>query len=252
MQPTRKALALTRPLQELLVAARGLTVAPDVFDPALSNRNFHICISDAGIVGLLPQAMRVLQGAAPRITLETVQIESGELRNRLEAGDIDLAVGPFPVLPQTIRRRRLWREGYISLARRDHPRLSPSPGLAAFCAERHILVTPAGAHPHRGVTSALLTTLPHEQIALREPSFVAAAMIVKYTDFVTTLPAHIGRMLAQELGLQVLQPPVTLPRVPIGLYWHERSHRDEGNRWLRSMFFQLFGKGAASADQRDV
>ena len=76
--------------------------------------------------------------------------------------------------------------------------------------------------------------------AVREPSFVAAALVVKHTDVVATLPGHIGHMLARELNLRIIRPPLVLPRVPIGLYWHERAHRDEANRWLRSIFIRLF------------
>jgi len=242
MQPTRRAQALVRPLQELLGAARGLAAMPEEFDSARSSRTFRICISDAGIVGLLPEVMQRLQADAPQISLQTLQLEGDEVRNRLETGDIDLAIGPFPVLPRTTRRRRLWVEGYVGVTRRDHPRLNSRPSLAAFRAERHVLVIPTGAHPHRPMISALLEAIPASRIALREPSFVAAAMIVKHTNFVATLPARIGRVLAQDLKLQLVDLPVALPRLPIGLYWHERNHLDEANKWLRSIFADLFSK----------
>jgi len=33
--------------------------------------------------------------------------------------------------------------------------------------------------------------------------------------------------------VQVLEPPLPLPRVRYAAYWHERSHKDPGHRWLR-------------------
>jgi DNA-binding transcriptional LysR family regulator len=240
MQPTRRALALVEPLRELLAAASKLVVTPEQFDPSRSSRSFHLCISDAGVAGLLPEVVRLLQSEAPAVSLQAVQVGPEQLRGRLESGDVDLVVGPFPVLSQAIRRRRLWMEGYISVARHAHPRLGSAPSLAAFRNERHVLVTPDGAHPHQAAERALLAALPHEHIVLREPSFVAAAVLVRHTDAVATLPGHIGRMLARELNLQIIRPPVVLPRIPIGLYWHERAHRDAANSWLRSLFIRLF------------
>jgi DNA-binding transcriptional LysR family regulator len=72
-------------------------------------------------------------------------------------------------------------------------------------------------------------------------------MVAKHTDAVATLPAHVGAMLAQELQLQLVRPPLALPRVPIGLYWHERSHRDPANKWLRSVFQRLFSDSAGQS-----
>ena len=34
--------------------------------------------------------------------------------------------------------------------------------------------------------------------------------------------------------------PIPLPRIPMGLCWHERSHTDAANKWLRSVFRRLF------------
>jgi DNA-binding transcriptional LysR family regulator len=240
MQPTRRAQTLERPLRELLAAARDLAAPSEEFIPSQSHRSFVLCISDAGVAALLPEVVRLLQTEAPWISLQAIQIEPERLRTKLESGEVDLVVGPFPVLPQAIRRRRLWMEGYISVTRPAHPRLNTTPSLAAFRSERHVLVTPEGAHPHQAAERVLLATLPRQQIALREPSFVAAALVVKHTDVVATLPGHIGHMLARELNLQIIRPPLVLPRVPIGLYWHERAHRDEANRWLRSIFIRLF------------
>jgi DNA-binding transcriptional LysR family regulator len=69
-------------------------------------------------------------------------------------------------------------------------------------------------------------------------------MVAKYTDAVATLPQRVGTMLAEELGLQLVRPPLALPRVPIGLFWHERSHRDPANKWLRAVFRRLFSDSA--------
>ena len=138
------------------------------------------------------------------------------------------AIDHFEVEPP---RQRLFTEGYVSVIRRDHPRLPANPTLAAFREERHVVVSAYEApHAHEELDRLLTAALPSANIALRVPGFVAAAMVAKYTDAVATLPLRVGTMLAEELGLQLVRPPLALPRVPIGLFWYERSHRDPANK----------------------
>jgi DNA-binding transcriptional LysR family regulator len=79
---------------------------------------------------------------------------------------------------------------------------------------------------------------------LRTPGFAAVALVVKHTDAVATLPSRVAELLAAELGLRLVRTPLILPRLPIGLYWHERAHRDRGNKWMRALFYRLFSLGA--------
>jgi DNA-binding transcriptional LysR family regulator len=44
----------------------------------------------------------------------------------------------------------------------------------------------------------------------------------------------------QFSNLNVLPPPVPLPKAKVSLYWHERFHRDPGNAWLRSVYVKVF------------
>jgi hypothetical protein len=48
--------------------------------------------------------------------------------------------------------------------------------------------------------------------------------------------------LAEDFGLEIITPPVKLPKIEISQYWHERFHREPGNQWIRSVFLKLFSK----------
>ena len=81
-----------------------------------------------------------------------------------------------------------------------------------------------------------------ENILLRLPSFVAAAIVASQSDGVATIPARLAQVIAGPLGLATFKPFVPLPSIEITQYWHERYHRDPGHRWLRSVCFDLFGR----------
>jgi DNA-binding transcriptional LysR family regulator len=240
MEATRRARSLQRAVRQVLMAARELDAVAE-FDPQRSERLFRLFISDVGVVRLLPQVMRTLQTEGCRVLLHAVQIDPQRLLAKLEGGDIDLAVGPFPALGQTIRRQRLYTEGYIGVTRLGHPRLGAHPSLSEFREERHVIVSSyATPDVHEPLDRQLTAALPPHNIALRVPSFVAAALVAKHSDAIATMPERAGAMLAQELGLQLVRPPLALPRIVIGLCWHEGSHRDPANVWLRSLFHRLF------------
>jgi len=76
---------------------------------------------------------------------------------------------------------------------------------------------------------------------LQVPSFIAGAIVAAENDGLATLPANLAKRLAGPLGLTAFETPITLPRIEISQYWHERYHRDAAHRWFRSATFDLFG-----------
>lgn len=161
---------------------------------------------------------------------------------KLEAGRLDFAMGSFRSRSKRIRGQPLWQVGHVSVARRDHPRLDARPTLAAFAAERHVLVSTAGTgHAHELVERALERVLPPERIACRVPTFLAAAYAASRTDAIATLPSGVVDELGEALGLRAFPTPTRLPRIGVSQYWHERFHREPGNQWLGGVFAELFG-----------
>jgi len=42
-------------------------------------------------------------------------------------------------------------------------------------------------------------------------------------------------------GLVTFEPPVDIPGFTKLAVWHERTHRDPGHRWVRSILFEACG-----------
>jgi DNA-binding transcriptional LysR family regulator len=243
MEPTPKAMELQEPVQAILEQMRLLRSEHVPFDPHVSHRTFNFCVVDAGLIKLLPPLVERLLGEAPNVRLSVLQLEAQHLEPWLESGKLDFAMGSFPSLTKGIRRQQLWVERYVSVARRGHPRLTAEPTLRAFAAEKHVLVSISGSgHAHQLAERALEAVIPPANIICRMPMFIGAAIVAKETDAVATLPLSVATVLADDLGLQVITPPLKLPRIDIYQYWHDRFHRDPGNQWIRSIFKSLFGK----------
>jgi DNA-binding transcriptional LysR family regulator len=241
MEPTTKAVELAGSVRTLLDDAVMLTAQHRPFDPAESQRQFTLSVVDAGLARLLPRLLAHLEQHAPAVRLRIVPIELEGLEAALEAGHIDFSLGAFSSLSKRIRRQPLWPIGYVSVVRRDHPRLGAKPSLESFVAERHILVSTVGTgHSQQRVERALEHALPPSRIVCRVSTFLAAAFTVSRTDLVATLPDAMVAELAGGLDLRPFATPLRLPRMETALLWHERFHRDPGNQWLRAAFAQVF------------
>lgn len=241
MEPTPKAIELAEPVRGILDRMRHLKTMHVPFDPRISTRTFTFCVVDAGVAKLLPPLVAMLMREAPRVRLQVLQVEARQLEGWLESGKIDFAMGSYPALIKGIRRQLLWVERYVSVVRRGHPRLGAKPSLRAFVAERHVLVSTQGTgHAHQRAERAIEAAIPATNIVCRVPMFIAAAVMAKHTNVVATLPLSIATMLAHDLDLEIVAPPIKLPKIEIAQYWHERFDREPGIQWIRKVFPTLF------------
>jgi DNA-binding transcriptional LysR family regulator len=71
------------------------------------------------------------------------------------------------------------------------------------------------------------------------PYVILSPLIIAETDLVLTTARWLAEKLAQRAGLVVREPPVDLKPVDIPMVWHERSHRDPRQQWLRAALQQL-------------
>lgn len=248
MEPTPKALDLAKPVSEVLEQMRALRGEHVGFDPRISTRTFQFCVVDAGVIKLLPPLLNRVMVEAPHVKLRVVQLDGEHLESWLETGTIDFAMGSFSSLAKGIRRQFLWVEEYVSVVNRGHPRATRNPTLEDFSAESHVLVSTLGTgHAHKLAERAIEASVPADHIICRVPSFVAAAVIAKHISAIATLPRSIATVLAEDLDLEIIKPPIKLPKIDIFQYWHNRFHRDPGNKWIRGVFASLFRAPGARA-----
>ena len=247
MQLTPRAVEMIEPLCNLLAASDGLCAAAPAFDPRTSERAFKLLVTDVGTIVFLPPLLTRLASDGGGLTLRAVPLDSRHFEAKLESGEADLALGAFPGAPRGLRRQRLYFSSYLSVARRDHPKLARLRTSAGFRAAHHIIVMASdlGHAAHHMAQHALEAEIAPQRVLLRLSSFIAATIVASRTDGVATVPEHVATHLAQQLGLVTFRPSVPLPQFEIAQYWHERCHRDPGHQWLRAASFDLFAKSGA-------
>ncbi|MBR0733188.1 LysR family transcriptional regulator [Bradyrhizobium japonicum] len=242
MEPTAKALELEKPVRAVLDGLQRLRSEQTRFEAPASRRVFRVFTLDAGVIVILLPIIKSLLTSAPGVRLRAAQVGLQNLHPSLESGDIDLAIGEFPLLIPGIRRQKLFSGQHMCLFQKDHPRLRRTPSLGEFMEEQHIFITAAGTgHPHQVAERSLEQQLPAKNIIAHVPTFTAAAILAKSTNAVATMPGPVAAVLARELDMQLARPPLKLPAFEIAQYWHERFDRDPGNQWLRTVIYSQFG-----------
>jgi DNA-binding transcriptional LysR family regulator len=75
---------------------------------------------------------------------------------------------------------------------------------------------------------------------LRVPHFMVVPGIVQHTDLLATVPGSVMAHLKPMPNVQLLLPPLATPSYEIRQFWHQRSHHDLANQWLRRTMAELF------------
>jgi DNA-binding transcriptional LysR family regulator len=238
MVPTPRAQSIYPDVLEALARldkARGATGA---FLPQQAQREFRICMTDISEIVLLPRLINHLQTTAPGLVIETEKISPGS-RQRMESGEVDLAVGFTPDLEAGFYQQALFAQDFVCLAASAHPRIGAKLTRKAFSNEGHIMVMSSGTG-HSIVDKVLAKNKVERRVVLRVPSFLGVARIVAQTEFLVIVPRQLGHALAEQERVKVLEPPVPLPTYKVKQHWHERYNLDAGNIWLRNTMAGLF------------
>jgi DNA-binding transcriptional LysR family regulator len=243
MEPTSKALEIESQVRHLLDAVEVFRRGQVPFNTENSDRTFRLFTLDVGVIVFVPRIVRRILKTAPNVRLRVVQADSQHVHSLLESGEVDLAIGAFPLLIKGIRKQRFFSASYMALARKNHPRLGVSPSIEEFVREQHVAVSAVGGgHAHQSIERALETILPAGNIIVRVGGFATAAVVAKDIDAIASLPAPVAKVLARELDMQLITIPAPLPSYEVSQYWHERFDREPGNQWLRAQFFREFGR----------
>ena len=210
------------------------------FDASSAQRKFRISMTDISEIVVLPTLINHLHAVAPGVRIEAEKISTDSPR-RLESGDVDLAVGFMPDLEAGFYQQTLFKQDFVCLASKRHPRVQSRPNKRAFLAEGHIVVTTSGTG-HSIVDKVLARRGSARSIVLELPSFLGVARIVAQTELLVIVPRRLGETLALQERVHVFEPPLALPTYSVKQHWHERFHADAGNAWLRKTMADLLGR----------
>lgn len=240
MVPTPFAEQLSEPIGYALGMIHSGLNQRTQFEPANVKRTVTIGMTDIGEIVFLPALLERLGREAPGVTLNTVRNTAVNLRDDMESGKVDLAIGLLPNLKAGFFQRRLFRQRYVCLFRRGHTLDRPRVTLAGYRAAEHLVIVSAGTG-HGTVDELIRKAGIDRVVRLTVPHFVSVGHILQRTALVATVPERLAETLVEPFDLTLRPHPVTLPDAAINMFWHAKVHREPANQWLRGVIFDLFG-----------
>lgn len=233
--PTPRAQDLAQPVRQVLADIQAL-LQPASFDPATANFILSVAATDYDLQTVVVPFVGALAHRAPGIRVAIRPVDNDQAQAQMARGQLDLALLTPDTTAPDLHMRPLFQENYTCAVRCDHPALADGAlTLDSFCALGHALVS-YGGEQFCGVTDEALARIGRSRrVALSVTSFLVLIDILRSTDLVAVAPA---RLLAKATGLRLMAPPVDIPGFTKVAAWHDRTHRDPGQRWVRAVLFE--------------
>jgi DNA-binding transcriptional LysR family regulator len=241
MQPTPFAQQVAEPVGAALAQVALALNQRSQFDAATSTRRFTIAMTDVGEVYFMPALIERCRALAPRVQVSSVRAGSIALKEEVETGRVDLAIGAFDDVSEALYQKLLFRQPYVSMFRSGHPLARGAVTLKRFVAAEHLLVDSAES-PYPRINQLLEKAGIGAATRFRVPHFTAVPYIVGGSDLVVTVPQKLAERAAAPFGLKWVKPPLALPTLQTNMFWHRRYNQDPGSQWLRALVAEVFAE----------
>jgi DNA-binding transcriptional LysR family regulator len=239
LQPTPRALDLSKPLGHALAEIRRTLEFTQGFDPRTSVATFTLGLSDHPTFVVLPRLIESLHDSAPGVALRIRSFTAREdAISVLDAAEVDLTIGVPATAAGRILTRPLFQEPFVCVLRKDHPAARASLTLKTFLSLSHLLVSPENDRFGQ-VDAALAKQGLKRRLAVTIPNMYAAPMLIARSDLIATLMEGVIAASGHARELRVLKPPLDLEPVSFVMSWHRRNDAHPAQRWLRECIASL-------------
>jgi DNA-binding transcriptional LysR family regulator len=233
MTPTPKTLALYREIRkglDILDAAFD----PITFEPAQAERTFRLAMIDIGELVFLPSILQRLQAVAPGVAVQSLPVALERIPRALDLGDIDFSIGNMPELCASTAHHTAFRDHYVAVMRRNHPKGGARLTRKLFETLDHVTI----ASPYTGhhtVEHALAEQGIPRKPKLTVANYTSVPDVIAQTDLVVIAPSRVARAFAASHGLQARPLPVAVPPFSVRVHWSARHEANAAHAWMREL-----------------
>ncbi len=238
MVPTPRAEQLARPLRHALVQMEQ-ALEPEKFVAAQASRRFSIAINNYAAIVVAAPLVAAASAAAPLVQLDLRPSGTLDVFDRLDSGELDLAIGTFDAVGERFESATLLEDRFVAVMRRGHAAGRGKLSAAGFGALAHLEISSSGDDTGF-IDRSLATRGARRRIAVRLP-FLSAGVVLGQSDLVTTLSRRVADVMIRgsASALQVRELPFTSPKVRSTMLWHRRLDGSPAHRWLRDLLLAV-------------
>jgi DNA-binding transcriptional LysR family regulator len=232
LRPTARATELASKVDALLAQAAAIVDGPREFRAKSTRRHFRISANDFAATLITAPLLSALGSEAPQAKL-SLSFAGGPRQafHQLREGDLDIAIGRFPSVPEDCHVERLFCETYQVVVRSRHPALRGGLTLDIYLSLDHLIVSFAGDLV--GTIDEILARDGHSRrVAASSPMFLSAFAAAAASDLIVTAPRRLALRFARRFGLRVLDLPFSAEPFLIDMVRTRSSVGDPAVDWL--------------------
>src|SRR5207245_6832925 len=153
--------------------------------------------------------------AAPLVQLELRPSGTLDVFDRLDSGDLDVAIGTFDAVGERFGSAALLEDRFVAVMRRGHPAGRSKLSAEAFGALAHVAISSSGDDTGF-IDRSLATRGARRRIALRLP-YLSAGAVLGQSDMVATFSRGGPVVMVRGYALQLRDLSFTSPEVRTSL-----------------------------------
>ncbi|MDN7718536.1 LysR family transcriptional regulator [Burkholderia gladioli] len=245
MAPTAVGERLLKGVEHVLAVVQEEIWSAKAFDAATTTRSFSVCLSDMGVIVLLPRLLAAFHERAPGAVLKPIQLPSPELAGALQDGALDLAIGYLGRLGDNLHQQPLFRRSLVGIVKGGTTRRKRGMTLAEFVERKHV-VAGTLALTNQLLEKELRRHGARLKVGVDVPYLLAVPSLVANSDYIAAIPDELAALFARLAHVDVFPLPIELPDLTVQQFWHARHHNDAGHRWFRRLVAQTLAQDEAA------
>jgi len=234
MEPTPRAEGLREAVRDVLVRVDSTIAIQPAFDPATSDRNFRIFVSDYTQMVFAPHVLALASAQRCSARFDFLPQVSNPQRS-LERGEADLLIIPRGFLSPDHPEEVLYTEEFVCVVWRESPLARGELDFDRYLAAGHVLMQPTGSSGDSFENWFVKRYGVTRRVAVTSYGFSSLPALVVGTDLIATVHARLARLLSAAWPIEIRTPPIPISAMEQGMQWHKYRSQDPGLVWLRGL-----------------
>lgn len=233
MLPTPFAEQIYQPIQTALSTIQNIAIPQHDFDPSML-QSLKIAIHDEIEPIIFPQLVHHFSQLNLDIQFLSSKLDRKNMLADLSAQQIDFVIDLVQPYQENLQFENLIEDHFVACTLQTEMDLS------------HYL-----SSPHIGVSSRRTGLLLEDiylnrqqlsrQIFMRCQHYSTALQVLaQYPNAILTIPHSILKHLHYAQDLKIHQLPIELPKIKMGMYWHEHVRQNPRHQFLRNEILKIF------------
>ena len=233
MLPTPFAEQIYHPIQTALSTIQNIAIPQHDFDPSML-KSLKIAIHDEIEPIIFPQLVHHFSQLNLDIQFLSSKLDRKNMLADLSAQQIDFVIDLVQPYQENLQFENLIEDHFVACT------LQTEMDLSLYLSSPHI-----GVSSRR--TGLLLEDIYLNRQQLSRQIFMrcqhystALQVLAQYPKAILTIPHSILKHLHYAQDLKIHQLPIELPKIKMGMYWHEHVRQNPRHQFLRNEILKIF------------